>query len=50
MVAQGVFMLAQGVVIFAQGVVILQKSNPNQFHDHLTVIIRLTSGHLKGPL
>ena len=47
---RGCLCLHRGWLCFAQGVVILQKSNPDQFHDHLTVIIRLTSGHLKGPL
>merc|ERR1712012_478295 len=28
----------RGWLCIAQGVVILQKSNPDQFHDHLTVI------------
>ena len=47
---RGWLCLHRGWLCIAQGVVILQKSNPDQFHDHLTVIIRLTSGHLKGPL
>ena len=47
---RGCLCFHRGWLCIAQGVVILQKSNPDQFHDHLTVIIRLTSGHLKGPL
>ena len=47
---RGCLCLHRGWLCIAQGVVILQKSNPDQFHDHLTVIIRLTSGHFKGPL
>ena len=47
---RGCLCLHRGWLCFAQGVVILQKSNPDQFHDHLTVIIRLTSEHFKGPL